>query len=238
MLTGAKRRARDLGQQAAGRVAERAGGEGRADDGGVGPRRAGRVAAQRRARGGGRAARRAVDLAVGEDRHVALGARAQRLMDHRPVDPRQALVLRMAGDLGGVQSALDRAAGGDEPGQAVGPDGEAEPVGRHEPVQRPPVGPAGAPGAPRAVPGGGPARRRTRPPRKPRRAGGAPAGTSRATTNAGTLRNATPATAPAAIVTRATTRPDGTSMVTSTSPPSGAATRPLSTAQAPRAIVP
>jgi len=43
---------------------------------------------------------------------------------------------------------------------------------------------------------------------------------------------------PAAQRTRATTRPDGTSIVTSTSPSAGAATRPDSTAHAPSAIVP
>ncbi len=62
--------------------------------------------------------------------------------------------------------------------------------------------------------------------------------TPRATTNDGTLRNATASTAPARQRTLATTRPEGTSMVTSTSPSDAAATRPDSTAHAPRAIVP
>jgi hypothetical protein len=57
-------------------------------------------------------------------------------------------------------------------------------------------------------------------------------------TRDGTLRNTTASTAPARRRTRATTRPDGTSTVTSTSPSSGAATRPVSTAHAPSAIVP
>ena len=57
-------------------------------------------------------------------------------------------------------------------------------------------------------------------------------------TNDGTLRNPTRSTAPPAMVTRATTRPDGTSIVTSTTPSPGASTRPVSTAHAPSAIVP
>ena len=65
-----------------------------------------------------------------------------------------------------------------------------------------------------------------------------PAATPRATTNAGTLRKATLSIAPARRRTVATTRPDGTSIVTSTSPSAGAGTRPDSTAHAPSAIVP
>src|SRR5215213_7662215 len=57
-------------------------------------------------------------------------------------------------------------------------------------------------------------------------------------TYAGTLRKATLCTAPARQRTRAPTRPDGTSIVTSTSPSAGAGTRPDSTAHAPSAIVP
>jgi hypothetical protein len=57
-------------------------------------------------------------------------------------------------------------------------------------------------------------------------------------TNEGTLRKATLSVAPARRLTLAVTRPEGTSMVTSISPSSGAATRPESTAHAPSAIVP
>ncbi len=64
------------------------------------------------------------------------------------------------------------------------------------------------------------------------------ASTPRATTYDGTLRKPTLSTKPARRRTLATTRPDGTSMVTSASPSSGAATLPDSTAHAPSAIVP
>lgn len=63
-------------------------------------------------------------------------------------------------------------------------------------------------------------------------------GTLRAPTRAGTLRKVTPVVRPALRCTVAVTRPDGTSIRTWTSPSSGAATRPLATAQAPSAIVP
>ena len=52
------------------------------------------------------------------------------------------------------------------------------------------------------------------------------------------MRNVTAATAPPSIRTRAPTRPEGTSIASSTSPSSGAATRPDSTAHAASAIVP
>jgi len=52
------------------------------------------------------------------------------------------------------------------------------------------------------------------------------------------LRKATFSTLPPPTRTRATTRPEGTSIVTSTSPSRGAVTAPDSTAQAPSAIVP
>ena len=54
---------------------------------------------QRGARRGGRARRRAVDLAVGEDRHVALVQRADLLVEDRPVDARQPVVGGVAGEL-------------------------------------------------------------------------------------------------------------------------------------------
>lgn len=63
-------------------------------------------------------------------------------------------------------------------------------------------------------------------------------GTLRAPTRAGTLRKVTPVVRPPLRCTVAATRPEGTSIRTCTSPSSGAATRPVSTAQAPRAIVP
>lgn len=63
-------------------------------------------------------------------------------------------------------------------------------------------------------------------------------GTLRAPTTAGTLRKVTPVVRPPARWTVAVTRPDGTSMRTGTSPSSGAATRPVSTAQTPRAMAP
>ena len=63
-------------------------------------------------------------------------------------------------------------------------------------------------------------------------------GTSRAITQLGTLTKSTATTRPSSTWTRAVTRPDGTSITTSTTPVSGAATHPLSTAQAPSAIVP
>src|SRR6266508_1678974 len=63
-------------------------------------------------------------------------------------------------------------------------------------------------------------------------------GTPRRSTYDGTLRKATRSTEPPAQVTRATTRPDGTSITTSVTPSGSAATRPLSTAHVPRAIVP
>ena len=63
-------------------------------------------------------------------------------------------------------------------------------------------------------------------------------GTSVATTQLGTLRKSTATTRESSRCTRAVTRPDGTSITTSTAPVSGASTLPLSTAQAPRAMVP
>ena len=62
--------------------------------------------------------------------------------------------------------------------------------------------------------------------------------TSRAMTQLGTLTKSTPVTRPPCRCTRAVTRPDGTSMTTSTLPSSGAATRPVSTAHTPSAMVP
>jgi hypothetical protein len=63
-------------------------------------------------------------------------------------------------------------------------------------------------------------------------------GTSVAITQLGTLTKSTATTRASSRCTRAVTRPDGTSMTTSTLPVSGAATRPVSTAHTPSAIVP
>jgi len=52
------------------------------------------------------------------------------------------------------------------------------------------------------------------------------------------LRKVTERTLPSTHLTRATTRPDGTSITTSVSPSGDADTRPDSTAQAPSAMVP
>jgi len=52
------------------------------------------------------------------------------------------------------------------------------------------------------------------------------------------LRKVTERTLPSAHLTRATTRPDGTSITTSVSPSGDAETRPDSTAQAASAMIP
>ena len=63
-------------------------------------------------------------------------------------------------------------------------------------------------------------------------------GTAAAMTYEGTLRKVTLVTTPPAQRTLATTRPDGTSIVTSVSPSASDATRPVCTAHTPSAIVP
>ena len=84
--------------------------------------RAGREAAvgvqQRGPRAGARPARRAVDLAVGEDRHVALvrpgRGVAEVVVEDRPVDAGEPVVARVAGVLGAGERALDLAAERDQ----------------------------------------------------------------------------------------------------------------------------
>ena len=198
MLAGAVGHALDLGEHAVARVARpRARGRSsRRSSRGAGRRPAETPSAASSAQRAevARAAGRAVDLAVGEDRHVALVQRAELLVEDRPVDARQALVVGVARRVGARERGLDRAPGGDQ-----------RRAGRR------------ARRAARSARRGPRRRSRRRRPRRPRRRRPR---TPRATTNDGTLRKATASTAPPRMRTRATTRPDGTSIVTSTSPSS------------------
>ena len=217
VLAGAEGRALDLGEHALGRRADHA--------------RRGR-SCRRSSRGAGRRPRRARPSAASSAQRAEVpephGERSTSpsakivtlrwcsgpsvLVEDRPVDARQPLVVGVARDVGAVERPLDRAAGGDQRRQVVGHDAQAEALGRHRGVDRAAVGHVDRDARRR--------RRRARP---------------RTTGRCGRRRPRRPRRA---VRTRATTRPEGTSIVTSTSPSRGAATAPDSTAQAPSAIVP
>ena len=138
------------------------------------------------------AARRAVDLAVGEDRDVAL---VQRRRARRRGSCRRCprgVVVGVARHLGALERALDLAARGDQLVESLGHDLEPEVGGRHAGVDRAAVGDVDA--------------RRPPPPPRARSRRPARCGTSTARPPRRAQR------------TRATTRPDGTSIVTVASP--------------------
>src|SRR5918999_2820110 len=138
VLAGPERRALHLGEQPLRRLPDRAGLEARADDRLVPPRLPRVECAvggqERRPRGSGRAGGGAVDLAVREDRHVAVVERAELLVDDRPVDAGEAVVGGVAGDVGALEGPLHAAAGGDQLGQVLGHDPKPEALCGHEGV--------------------------------------------------------------------------------------------------------
>src|SRR5262249_46360643 len=118
----------DLRNETLRRVADRTGVEGRIDDRVVSPHLAlgddavglEECRARRRRRSGGRA----VDLAVGEDRDVALVQRAELLVDDGSVDAGESLVLGMASDVAVPERVLDLAARADQLREARRHDGK------------------------------------------------------------------------------------------------------------------
>jgi hypothetical protein len=152
VLAGAVRHAGDLGNDGGMSVdvdgVEHGPGERAADDGVVQQRGAGGQPAiggeDREPGAGARAARRPVDLAVGEDGHVALvhlpGGIAQVVDPDSAVDAVQAWVGRVYGMLGVVEGPLDLAAERHEVTEALRRDRQTELGGGQGRIDRPAVG--------------------------------------------------------------------------------------------------